>query len=94
MSFCSCAYLAQHKFGSQLSDLSRRSICLCDDDNDIEMALACSHAFVPAYSSESMRETIQANSAKFTTTFSPDVSETAATEAALDLILELAGKMT
>jgi hypothetical protein len=60
---------------------------LCDDDNDIEMALACLHAYIPATSSESMVEVIRDNKSKFTVTASEDDS-TKATEKALYLILE------
>jgi len=52
------------------------------------MALACSHAYIPGLSSRTMDETIQANPAKFTKTFTDNVKETAATEAALQLILQ------
>ena len=46
-----------------------KSVCLCDDDNDVEMALACSHAYIPALSSDTMEETIQQNPKQFTKTF-------------------------
>jgi hypothetical protein len=39
--------------------LSNHAVCLCDDDNDLEMALACHHAYLPSVSSESMGETIK-----------------------------------
>ena len=83
----SCEYIATHKFGNDIADLSHRSVCLCDDDNDIEMALACSHAFIPALSSGSMKQIIEKNPTRFTTTFGPSISGTAATEAALDLVI-------
>jgi hypothetical protein len=51
------------------------------------MALACSHAYIPSLSSESMSDAIKANPTKFTTLFGIDVKETSATESALDLIL-------
>lgn len=38
--------------------LKNHCICLCDDDNDIEMALACHHAFLPSVASDSMLQTI------------------------------------
>jgi len=64
-----CAYLAR-KFSSfpsmnesnnqqQLLSqgeeiLSQSAICLCDDDNDLEMAFACQHVYLPSVSSVSM----------------------------------------
>lgn len=36
--------------------LSQRSICLCDDDNDLEMALACWKAYLPSVTSVSMAQ--------------------------------------
>ena len=64
-------------------------MCICDDDNDIEMALACSHAYIPALTSESMVECIKNNPSKLTQTVQPGlVEETLATEAALQLISE------
>jgi hypothetical protein len=29
-------------------------VCLCDDDNDLEMALACRRAYLPSVSSDSI----------------------------------------
>ena len=49
--------------------LSNHAICLCDDDNDLEMALACGHAYLPSVSSESMQETVDWFPDHFTTTF-------------------------
>ena len=66
-----------------------KSVCLCDDDNDVEMALACSHAYIPALSLDTMEETIQQNPKQFTKTFLQGVVEgTFATEAALRLVYE------
>lgn len=68
-------------------DLAKESVCICDDDNDIEMALACAHAYIPALTSESVVACIRDNPTKLTQTFQPDVVEgTLATEAALQLI--------
>jgi len=71
--------------------LENNAVCLCDDDNDLEMALACKHAFVPGISSESMRAVIQANPNKITATGGVDNLEegTGATERALDAIRTL-----
>ncbi|KAL3930840.1 MAG: hypothetical protein SGBAC_011588 [Bacillariaceae sp.] len=35
-------------------NLATESVCICDDDNDIEMALACSHSYIPSLTSERM----------------------------------------
>lgn len=63
---------------------------MCDDDNDLEMALACRHAFVPGVSSTSMARVILDNPNQITSTGGPGLSAegTTATEAALDLVLE------
>lgn len=67
--------------------MAKESVCICDDDNDIEMALACAHAYIPALTSESMVECIQNHPDKLTQTVKPGlVEETLATEAALQLI--------
>lgn len=65
-------------------------MCICDDDNDVDMALACSQAHVPAKTSNSMAETMRNNPTKFTQTCEQGITSTAATEAALDLIVEKA----
>jgi hypothetical protein len=106
----SCEYLA-HKFlstndgttgASAALLLAKHAVCLCDDDNDLEMALACQHAYIPGISSKSMAETIGKNPTRFTVTTTttlassltdtliPPVQEgtTSATEAALSLVLE------
>jgi len=82
-------YLAK-KFCSFDSDdaLSKHAICLCDDDNDLEMALACQHAFVPGVSSDSMAAVIQAHPKQITATGGQDMEGTKATEKALQLALE------
>jgi hypothetical protein len=70
--------------------LARQTVCLCDDDNDIEMARACLHAYVPSISSTSLAETIRSSPLQFTATCDADnnVEGTHATEAALAIILE------
>jgi hypothetical protein len=81
----SCRYLAETRWASPL----KNCVCLCDDDNDLEMALGCSHAYIPSISSKSLAETIEADSSfHFTQTCGDGVKETAATEAALALILD------
>ena len=44
---------------SAVEFVSHHALCLCDDDNDVEMALACHHAYLPDIASQSMRETIR-----------------------------------
>ena len=69
--------------------MSTESVCLCDDDNDIEMAMATQQAYIPALTSQSMTATIQRYPTKFTVTFQKGVTEsTMATDAALELIHE------
>ena len=82
--------------------LSNHAVCMCDDDNDLEMALACQHAYLPDIASESMRETIAKFPDHFTTTFRIDadsesekedsesvsVEETDASDLALSIIWE------
>ncbi|KAL3910916.1 MAG: hypothetical protein SGILL_007497 [Bacillariaceae sp.] len=69
--------------------VAEHAVCLCDDDNDLEMAAACSHAYVPEISSESMRQVIESHPEHFTQTGGEGVElgGTDATEAALLLIL-------
>ena len=83
----SCEYLAE-KFGGSKEVLSSQCVCICDDDNDVEMALSCSHAFIPSISSDSMLATIQEHPSKFTLTSNEGTEGVRASEAALDLILE------
>lgn len=63
---------------------------MCDDDNDLEMALACNHAYIPEVSSESMAQKIAENPDHFTQTGGVGAlySGTAATDAAIAAILE------
>lgn len=71
--------------------LSRKCVCLCDDDNDIEMALACFHAYIPSVTSESMANAIAENPERFTNTANESESGrhgTTSTEIALKLILD------
>lgn len=41
------------------------SIFMCDDDNDIELALNVSKAFLPTITSESMKRVVETNSSQF-----------------------------
>ena len=64
---------------------------MCDDDNDLEMALACQHAFIPGVSSDSMAGVIANHPDHFSKTgegHHDNVEGTIATEKALALILE------
>jgi len=49
--------------------LSNHAVCMCDDDNDLEMALACQHAYLPDIASESMRQTVAEFPTHFSTCF-------------------------
>lgn len=88
-----CQYLAS-KFLEKPSSpelLSAHCICLCDDDNDLEMAMACQHAFIPGISSESMAKRLSDNPGHFSQTGGADhkgIEGTLATEKALALALE------
>ena len=67
--------------------MGKDAVCICDDDNDMEMAVACSHAFIPALTSTSVEEFVEDNPSKFTKTFEKGrVASTMATDAALHLI--------
>lgn len=48
--------------------LAARAICLCDDDNDIEMAMACNKAFLPSVASFSMLTLVRENPGKLIVT--------------------------
>lgn len=90
----SCMYLASKFFpeskGGPAKLLKDHSVCLCDDDNDLEMAIACGHAYIPEISSSSMKEIIDRHPDHFTQTGGDgtELSGTAAAEAALLLVLE------
>jgi len=80
----SCSYIA-NLLGI---DMTTESVCICDDDNDIEMALACAQAYIPRLGSASMGDVVQRNPTKFIATFQEGVEATAATEEALRLIYD------
>ena len=99
----SCLYLASKFFPESDSNIiefvSKHAVCLCDDDNDLEMAMACRRAFIPAITSATMKAAIETYPKQFTVTASVgegsgDVegkqqrSGPEATEAALSLILD------
>jgi hypothetical protein len=56
--------------------LSKHAICLCDDDNDLEMALACQHAYLPDISSQSMMDITQKYPKHFTIPFATTTTTT------------------
>lgn len=70
--------------GTRLAD---HAVCMGDDDNDIEMALASRHAFIPTVTSETMEEAISQNPRRFTAI--RDVEDTMATEKALEALLKM-----
>lgn len=90
----SCLYVASKFFpeskGGPTKLLKHHSVCLCDDDNDLEMAIACGHAYIPEISSSSMKDIIDRHPDHFTQTGGEgtELSGTAAAEAALLLVLE------
>jgi hypothetical protein len=86
----SCEYIAQSLGEYKLAE---NCVCLCDDDNDMEMADACEHAYLPTISSSTMLERVtkSANHEHYTCTETEVVRETAATEAALDIVLQRLG---
>lgn len=91
-----CQYLVSKFSDSKEAPLSleRNAVCMCDDDNDLEMAMACKHAFLPGISSRSMKEMVEQHASQFTLAASEGVEETAATEKALlALLKELPGKL-
>lgn len=73
--------------------LASTAVCWCDDDNDLDMALACRHVFVPSVSSASMAAVIQTYPDHFTNTGGATDKEsgfgTKGTELAIDSTLEL-----
>lgn len=60
-----------------------------DDGNDTEMALVCSHSYIPSLTSQTMIDTLSKNQSNFTQTFGADVSSTEAIEAALRTIYKV-----
>ena len=76
--------------------LKSHAYCMCDDDNDIEMAVACRAAYLPSVTSESMRALATNDDDDDNGDYSLVVVEDAprgiieslATEAALEAIIE------
>jgi hypothetical protein len=48
--------------------VSKHAVCLCDDDNDLEMAMACRRAFIPEITSLTLQAAIDAYPTQFTVT--------------------------
>jgi len=72
--------------------LKIHAYCLCDDDNDIEMALACKAAYLPSITSESIRRLVNSpaqGGGKLMVMDDADkgIVESLATEAALEAII-------
>ena len=61
---------------------------MCDDDNDIEMARACKHAFLPSLTSESMVESVGKDPDHYTVTCNDNREGTKATDAAIQAIID------
>lgn len=86
-----CDYLIRKFFpcdngNDESITLKSHACCLCDDDNDVEMALACRIAYLPSVTSESMRRLANENR-NVIVTETEERKETLATEAALEMIL-------
>lgn len=100
-----CEYLVKRFLGMD-AELSTNAYCMCDDDNDIEMALACKAAFLPSVTSESIRRMLdlqeEVNESRHygklvvTEDVSKSIVKTKATERALEMIskeVQLAHKL-
>lgn len=87
----SCQYVAKKLCSMEIA-LDQSALCMCDDDNDLEMALACRHAFVPGISSVSMAQVVNENGNKITVTGGIEELEegTIATERALAAVIDMA----
>lgn len=86
-----CDYLLRKflspSYGESIS-LKSNACCICDDDNDVKMALACRKAYLPSVTSESMRKLARENKDVIVTeNVSEGRIESLATEAALQMIL-------
>jgi hypothetical protein len=81
--------------GSQLPpvplSLKTNAYFLCDDDNDIELAMACIAAYLPSVTSESIRTlaTTENSSLIIMEDTSKGIVDSFATEAALEAIIEV-----
>ena len=71
------------------ASLEANGYCMCDDDNDVELALACREAYLPSLTSDSMKDLV--GSGKWSLFLTEDVEngivETRATEVALERII-------
>lgn len=83
----SCLYIAGLFCGSS-DRLASDCVCLCDDDNDIAMALACSHAYLPALSADSLASLTRSEPEHFTVAAKDVQKTTKATEQVLEKILD------
>jgi len=86
-----CDYILRNFFpggrdNDEFISLKSHACCLCDDDNDVEMALACRNAYLPSVTSESMRKLASENRNVIVTETEGRI-ESLATEAALEMIL-------
>ncbi len=91
----SCLYLAKKFTGGSIDPVSKllipddillqQAICLCDDDNDLEMAFACGSVFLPSVTSQSMAEAAEQNPDKIFITENEEgnIIGTSSTEEAL-----------
>jgi len=70
--------------------LSQRAVCLCDDDNDLEMALACRTAYLPSVTSSSMKKAARDYPDRIIVVerVEANVTSTLATESALNRVLD------
>jgi 3-deoxy-D-manno-octulosonate 8-phosphate phosphatase KdsC-like HAD superfamily phosphatase len=70
--------------------MKEHTVCLCDDDNDLEMAMTCGHAYIPEVSSASMKEIVDRYPDHFSQTGGEgtELSGPESTEVALKLILQ------
>lgn len=62
---------------------------MCDDDNDLGMAAAVGHTFVPGITAESMRRAVEASPGAFTVA---PVGGFLGTESSLEAVLRRFGK--
>ncbi|KAL3778661.1 hypothetical protein ACHAWO_011648 [Cyclotella atomus] len=53
-----CNYLLKSFCGNN-AQLNKNAYCMCDDDNNVEMATACKMAFLSSVTSESIRSLIE-----------------------------------
>lgn len=87
----SCHYVAEKFYPDTNHEtlLREHTVCLCDDDNDVEMASACGHAYIPEVSAEKMKALIEKDPEHFTLTGGEKKGKKGpvASEAALSLIL-------